>query len=339
MILRVYRARATTDSRSPLFAHLRDVVYPANVGTPGLRTFQAGVRDLPDGLLELTLVSTWTDVAGMVEAIGADPIRPAWLDPVASFLTPVSADHYELVGEQLRGIVPLAGGALRILTGRLNPNGGEGFFEHARTWQAEQLDSGLILVSHIGRRLTDNGEEAVYVAVWRDTDAPSEAGGSATEPVSLTEWGPFFESWSFAAYDAIARVPGRRGSDQVLLLADDDRCYLYASPATSTLLGRAPARVLGLRVEDLVAPSVRDQIPARWAEFLLRGTERAQIELERPDGTPVLLSYEARSNAPWRGVHASALAPSSKRADLTEALAAAGIIAWYDVSDVDALAS
>jgi PAS domain-containing protein len=326
MILRVYRARASAGSRSRLLVHLRDVVYPANVGVAGLRTFQAGVRQVADDSLDLVLVSTWTDTAAMFAGIGMDLLRPTWLRGVEQSLTPIAADHYELVGEELRGIVPLGGAGLRIVSGTLRAPGGEAFFEVARRWQTEQLDAGDVLVSHIGRRLTGAGEDAVYVSVWRDGDAAA----ASTEP---EDWRDLFEATVVDGYEAVARVPGRPGSDQVLLLADDERRYLYASPASTKLLGRAPARLLGQKVEDLVAPGERDLVPAQWAAFLLRGRDSSEITLARPDGTPVVVSYEARANMPWPGVHASALAAPSRKADLAEALAASGIIAWYEVAD------
>jgi PAS domain-containing protein len=329
MILRIYRARAAADARDVIVAHLRDHVYPANVGTPGLRTFQAGLSEQPDGKLELALVSTWATFEDVRRGLGEDSLRPAWLGAVADHLSPVSVDHYELVGEELTGIVPLAGGALRILSGRLAPAHAETFFNFARQAQAEQLDSGLILVSHIGRRLTRDGEEAVFVAVWRDADSPAELGGSATAPANREHWESAFTDWSFTAYEALARVPQKRGATTVLLLADDERRYLYATPAAGRLLGWSPARLLGRRVEDIAGPSVRDDVGAMWDAFLRDGSQAGPFELTSSDGATVVLQYEARANTPWPGVHASVLAEPAAVVDFDDALAAAGIVARY----------
>ncbi len=336
MILRVYRARAAAEARGIVLAHLRDHVYPANVGTTGLRTFQAGLSEQPDGVLELAVVTTWGTFQDVQRGIGEDPLHPAWLAAVANHLTPVSADHYELVGEELRGIVPLAGGALRILSGRLAPRHSETFFDFARRTQAEQLDSGLIVVSHIGRRLVGHDEEAVYVAVWRDTEAPRLLGGSATAPANRDQWEQSFADWSFTAYDAVARVSPKRGEPTVLLLADNDRRYLFASAAAGRLLGRSPARLLGRRVEDLAAPSVRDEVAQMWEAFLRDGSQSGSFDVTRGDGTTVAMQYEARANTPWPGVHASVLAASSAAVDFNDALAATGLVARYGLTPTGA---
>jgi PAS domain-containing protein len=333
MILRVYRARAAADSRGLLLAHLRDRVYPANVGIPGLRTFQAGIAELPGGLLELAVVSTWQDFEAMRAGLGDEWLRPAWLAEVATQLAPVAADHYELVGEELTGIVPLAGGALRLLSGRLASGSGEGFFEFARRAQTAQLDAGDILVSHIGRRIVDEGEDAAFVAVWRDADAAATAGGTATTPANRDLWEPYFDSWMFNAYDAIARVPEKRAQPHGLLLADDDRRLLFASAGAARLLGRSPARLMGRRVEELAVDPVSDDVDALWREFVRNGSQAGPFALARGDGSVVTVSYEARANTPWPGVHASVLSDPTTPADFDDALASAGIIARYGVAE------
>ncbi|MEO5966180.1 MAG: PAS domain-containing protein [Candidatus Limnocylindrales bacterium] len=332
MILRVYRARGAAEARGIVLAHLRDHVYGANVGTTGLRTFQAGLSEHEDGTLELALVSTWATFDDLQRGIGEDTLRPTWLAAVASHLSPVSADHYELVGEELTGIVPLAGGALRMLSGRLAPGHGETFFDFARRAQAEQLDSGLILVSHIGRRLVDDGEEAVYVTVWRDPGAPETLGGSATGPANRGQWEPYFADWSFTTYDAVARVAPKRGEPTVLLLVDDDRRYVFATAAAGRLLGRSPARLLGRRVEDFATPTARDDVAKMWDAFLRDGSQSGSFDVTSGDGSTVAMHYEARANTPWPGVHASVLADSPAAVDFDDALAAAGIVARYELA-------
>ena len=335
MILRVFRARAAASDRDRLLAHLRDRIYPANVGTEGLRTFQAGIRDHDDGSVELALVSTWADFGAMSDSVGADLLRPAWLAEIQDRLEPLRADHYELVGEELHGIVPLAGGALRVFTGLLAERGGESFFEFARHAQTAQLDSGVIIASHIGRRMDERGEEAAFVAVWRDADSPRAMGGAPDAPANRDAWGSYFSSWSFAAYDAIARVPGTPRAGAALLLADDERRYVFATPAAGELLGRPPARILGRRLEDLASPSDRDRIHGLWQGFVEAGGGTAELEIERPDGTTVPVRYEARAHTPWRGVHASVLAAGGAGVDVDAALATAGLVARYDVREAE----
>src|SRR3954469_21358618 len=231
MILRIYRARTASDDRRLLFAHLRDHVYPANVLTSGLRTFQAAVRALPADELELVLVSTWLDFESLAGALGQDLARPAWLRGFAGRLDPVSCDHYELVGEKLRGIVPLGGGVLRLLTGRLKPLHDHEFFDVARRLQAEHLDSGDLVVSHLGRRIVGRGDEAAYAAMWRDSAAAATAVGSDNELSGRAEWESYFDESSFTTYEAIARVAPRNEDSVALMLADDDRRYVFATRA------------------------------------------------------------------------------------------------------------
>ena len=192
-----------------------------------------------------------------------------------------------------------------------------------------------MLVTHIGRRIDERGAEAVYVAVWRDAAAPAAHGGSEDAPANEGQWAEYFSEWQFAAYDAIARVPGRPGSDQVLLLADDDRVIVFASSGAQDMLGRSPARLLGRRVEDVTAPGSREGVPGRWAAFLARGSEAAEFDLQHADGSVVAVRYEARANLPWPGVHASVLGPRDRPVDFDQALAAAGLVARYGRSDPD----
>jgi PAS domain-containing protein len=333
MILRVHRARAAAGARGEMLAHLRDRVYPATVGKPGLRTLQAGIRDLPDGMLELAVVSTWQDFDALRRGVG-DGLAGA---PLAAAdtrggLVQEDADHFELVGEELSGVIPLGGGALRILTGTILPGRGDTFFDFARGVQATQLDSGELLVTHIGRRLTGTSEEAVYVAVWRDADASALRGGTDDAPAYRELWQPYFESWSFAAYDALARVSPQGGAATVLLLADDDRRYLFASPAAERLFGQTPARLLGRRLEDVLALTEPGDMRPLWDEFVRDGAQSGMFQLTRPDGTSAMVHYEARANTPWPGVHASVLGESDASIDFDETLAAAGIVARYVVA-------
>ena len=332
MILRIYRARTAAADRGRLVAHLRDHVYPANVVTPGLRTFQVGLRNADGRHTDLVLVSTWSDYGSMVDGIGSDLLRPRWLEAFRDRMEPNRADHYELVGEELAGVIPLASAALRIFTGRLAPHR-ETFFDIARKAQAEQLESGDILASHIGRRLADKGEEAAYVVVWRDAEAPAAYRGSPTEPGNDSMWGDYFSAHSVEAYDAVAQVPGRPGSQDALMLADDDRRYVFASPAAARLLGRPAARIVGQRIEDVTAPLIKDGVDELWRAFVEAGAQSSDFALARPDGSVVDVHYEARANTPWRGVHASVLAVSTGPIDFDGALAASGILARYDLAD------
>jgi PAS domain-containing protein len=144
-------------------------------------------------------------------------------------------------------------------------------------------------------------------------------------------WSDYFSSQHFDAYDAVAQVPARPGSEHALLLADDDRQYLFVSPAAARLLGRPAARILGCRVEDVTAPSMRDRVGELWRAFVDAGSQSADFALARPDGSVVDVHYEARANTPWPGVHASVLGVSTVLVDFDAALAASGIVARYEM--------
>lgn len=120
-------------------------------------------------------------------------------------------------------------------------------------------------------------------------------------------WAPYFASHTFAAYEAIAQVPGKPRSDQALLLADDERRYVFASTGAERLFGRPAARILGCRIDDLTSPELRGRLPDLWQTFVREGSHAADFSLARPDGSLVDVHYEARAHTPWHGGHAAVL--------------------------------
>lgn len=342
MILRIFRATALHRDRQALVEHLRDVVYPAASATPGLRSFQAGIRGRDDASIDFVLVSTWTDFAALTTGI-RDLDRPAWLANVVDRYRTLAADHYELVGEEIRGLIPMTGGVLAILEGRLGPPLDETYFQFARRRQQELLDSGLAVATHIGRRVEDRTDRAVFVAVSRDEEGARGMAGATERPLGDRDWERFFADWEFGAYDALAKVPGVDESGSAatrssvgspharptLLLADDDRRYVFASSAAEALLGRPVSRLLGLRLDEVAPPEMRDEIPALWSAFLERGSLDGPFDIARPDGSIVHVEFHARANRPWPGTHVSILAAPSTPVDVDLELAAAGLIARY----------
>ena len=321
MILRVYRARAASGDRLLILGHLRDRVYPQTVRKPGLRTFQAGLREIDEGMLELALVSTWNDFGDLLRGLGPDLLRPSWLEAAQAHLTPVSADHYELVGEELTGIVPLSGARIQVLEGSV-VDPGQPFFDFARRAQSHDLDSTQLVVSHIGRRLRDDGgEDAVYVTVWSDEPPAAPAG-----------WTSHFLRSSSSLFDAVSEVPPKVDARPALLLADDDRRFVFVSPGAAELLGWAPARLLGRHVEDLASPAIRGGVDAMWTDFLRDGAQRGPFELLLHDGSLLSVTFHARANTPWPGIHASVLDKPGREIDLDEVLASSGIVARYAVA-------
>jgi hypothetical protein len=299
VILRLYRARAAVADRTRLVAHVRDSIYPFNAHLEGLVSFQAGLRTVDGTTLELALLSTWSDYPAMLAGLGDDLLRPRWLAGVADRLDTAAADHFELVGAQVGGVMPLAGAVMRFVHGRLNPSRGESFFEFARDAQSAQLAAGDVVASYIGRRLEGASEEAIYVAIWRDAEAPAAAGGSATMPAGRNEWEPYLVDWTFAAYDALVQVPGRHGAP-ALLLADGRRRVVYATPAA--------ARILRTPLPELLEMDLDAAIGAN-------GGGSAAVE------------HRSRADLPWPGYRVAVLTPDGTEPDFAEALGASGLVA------------
>lgn len=326
MILRVYRGSAGSADRDRVVAHLRDGVFSSVAGMHGLRSFQSGLRERSAAELEFVLVSTWADFDDLMTALGPDLDHPRWLREVDDLIRTERADQFELVGEELRGVIPLGGGRLSVNRGALVAGKAEAFFDVARAWQTDLLDRGLVLASHIGRRIDRSREEAVAVAVRAPDDGDESDDRQGSFEAALR---PFFTDLESATYDALARVAPRANAAPAILLADDERRYIFATPAAGRLLGRPVSRVLGQRIEGVTGPALQGSVPEMWASFLAEGRQAGAFTVVRDDGTLAEVSFEARANTPWPGCHATVLVDPGAPVDLDDALAAAGLIARY----------
>lgn len=332
MILRIYRARLPVSARDTLVNHIRDEAYPTLARSRAARSFQSGLREVGDGRLEFALATTWVDFPALLAEMGSDLTDPPWLHGIRQHLEFIAADHYEVVGAELRGLIPLTGGVLRIVGGELKAHSDSVYFDQAREAQQRLLDSGVIIATHIGRRVTGAQTEAIVVGVWRDRQALTEGDGPSGAGL-LEEWQESFAAWEITDYDALVQVPPRDRAAPALLLADDDRHYVFATPTAASLLGTSVARLLGSRIEDVTPPELRDELPARWHDFLAVGRQEGPVKLFRRDGSVVEVRYSARAGTPWPGVHASLLTHPSEEIDVTEALAASGLVGHYSPPD------
>lgn len=307
MILRVLRARAVDPALTAqaLVAETLAAAYAA----PGLLSFQAGFRRDERAEASFTLITTWVDFDALIRTLGADPTRPAWLAAVPHL--DATADHYELVGTPLVGIVPFDGSVVRILRGRLHPHEAASYFEQTRERRERLLDSGDIVLSHLGRRMVGRHEEAVVVSVWRDQEAVTRVAGGPDRPVLAAEVDRYFESWRLETYTASpdGSTAPTRGCPAIVL-ADDERRYRYATPSAADLHGEPIARLLGRRIDEQVPPERIAGLPDAWDQFLRAGREHEGVgEMRRADGSRLAVAFRARPHYPWAGSHTFVMAP------------------------------
>ncbi len=89
-----------------------------------------------------------------------------------------------------------------------------------------------------------------------------------------------------------------------VLLADDSGRYVFANEAACTLAGRPLETLLGLSFRDLTVDPVEAEIS--WRQFLSERQQAGQLELARPSGETVPVTYMSFSDfAP--GLHVSVL--------------------------------
>ncbi len=112
---------------------------------------------------------------------------------------------------------------------------------------------------------------------------------------------------------AIERLP------DAVLMADDERKYIYANPAACRLLGVELSQLVGRRLEDF-AVLENDAVAAAWKSFLLTGVQTGSFRLRRPDG--VVREAEFSAVAHIRpGMHISFLRDVTEQKRAAEALA------------------
>jgi PAS domain-containing protein len=136
-------------------------------------------------------------------------------------------------------------------------------------------------------------------------------------------------------FDALTAIEPHANAPAILL-ADDQRRYVHATPAAARLSGHSLARLLTMRVEDVARAADRAAVPEAWDRFVADGSMRGPYVFERPDGSEVEVRFSAKANAPWPGAHASLLVPTDAEAhddgadlDIDAALVEAGLVARY----------
>ena len=175
-------------------------------------------------------------------------------------------------------------------------------------------------------------DDIVAVQIWQDEAALRDVAGSDVQkPMGGAELSRFWAAEpTIEHFDALTAVDARADAPAILL-ADNDRRYVHATPAAARLSGRPLARLLTMRVEDLTRGSDRNAVPDTWERFVAEGSMSGPYMLERPDGSEVAVRFAAKANAPWPGSHASLMVPADEAEDLDvdRALVNAGLVARY----------
>ena len=323
MILRVLTGR--TIAPAALAARLGNETMSSAYRASGLLSFQAGFRAAQDGT-HFTLITTWRDYDSLTAVVGRRPERPRWLGDAP--YEDSRAEHYELVGVPLTGIVPLDGAIVRVLRGRLRPDGAATYFEFMREQRIPLFESGDTILVHLGRRIVGRQQEAIVVSVWRDPAAIPRHGGAEDRPVSSLEVDRFFESWTLETYHGSPDpISAARPACPAIIFIDDSRRYRYATPAAATLHRIPLAELIGQRVDDIVPPERRPDIPTAWDAFKRAGVYVGEAAVADSDGRGPVVGFRARADFPWVGANSVVLAPapSDRVPEIEVALAACAI--------------
>ena len=336
MILRVLRARVIPGEESRLDRFVRDEAVANALKVKGLLSYQPAVRETRV-CTELVIVSTWTGFEDLVAA-GRDLDAPVLMKEPHLTLADSHAEHYELVIGEARAM-PLREAKLRLTRIPIRQNLEASYYESVRRWADRLLDETGMVAFSLGRRVIGRQDEIVAAQVFEDEAALREvAGDDLARPMGGPELSSFWAAEpAIEHFDALTAVEPRPNAPAILV-ADDDRRYVHATPAAARLSGRPIARLLTMRVDDVSRPSEREALPAVWERFLADGSMRGPYTLERPDGSEVEVRFASKANAPWPGSHASLLVPTGEGSDhdedldVDEALVEAGLVAKYVAS-------
>ena len=333
MILRVLRARVIPGQEARLERFVRDEAVANALKVRGLLSFQPAVRET-QVCTELVIVSTWTGFEDLA-ATGRDLDAPMLVPDAHLMIADSHAEHYELVIGEARAM-PLREAKLRLTRIPIRQNVEASYYEAVRRWADRLLDETGMVAFSLGRRVVGRQDEIVAAQIFQDEAALREvAGDDLARPMGGPELSGFWAAEpAIQHFDALTAVDPRPNAPAILV-ADDDRRYVHATPAAARLSGRPLARLLTMRVEDVSRPSERDAIPAAWEQFMAEGSMHGPYVLERPDGSEVAVRYASKANAPWPGSHTSLLVPAEDTTDAGEeldvdgALVEAGLVARY----------
>ncbi|MFL5679908.1 MAG: PAS domain-containing protein [Chloroflexota bacterium] len=119
------------------------------------------------------------------------------------------------------------------------------------------------------------------------------------------------------AWLAYQLAVGGLDPDEVVLIVDDDRRYVAASPNAEQVLGVPHDQLLTMRVDDLTPPDALRALDDTWRDFLEGSSMAGEYGSDEGAGLS-RVEFRARANWPVRHVHISHLKPlTTERQDHT----------------------
>jgi PAS domain S-box-containing protein len=102
--------------------------------------------------------------------------------------------------------------------------------------------------------------------------------------------------WQMGAQEMTRFRTDMQSSPTPMLLVTAEGQCIDVNRAASEVLGRSREEIQSMRLEDLVAPEIRDIIPARWEALQEAGWQAGSAVLIRPDGERRQIGYVATAD-------------------------------------------
>jgi PAS domain-containing protein len=270
------------------------------VGWRGARDPDSGAATPPS-----VVVTAWRDVESMVSAIGRD--EPSSMrERLGLDVTIDRAESYEVTSRTFASL-PAPTAVLRILTLGAIASGESALFERLRDVQQRLTSHGLV-ASHVARRVTSDGIEALVVGVWSDDAAIDAAtAGQPERPAYPAELEPWIKTVSIETYRAMEIAPRLpMASGPPIIVLDEGRHVVDLTPAAAAAVGRTQEEAVGMLAEEL-ATHGDPEASGRWARLVsgddADGDRTGETAWAVPFGGVVMIRWRLRRNAPVQGRH------------------------------------
>lgn len=83
-------------------------------------------------------------------------------------------------------------------------------------------------------------------------------------------------------------------SGEYVAVVNTDRQYLAVTDGVCRLLGHDRAKLLGMRIEEITAPELHEDVPETFEQFTKQGTQAGYFTLIARNGQRIPIRYEAR---------------------------------------------